>query len=213
MAPLFVSWDCTVGEMRGHGGFPRRQCLIAAIQAQAEGKAHRATDVAAGHRVMSQGIGAVAMVVMPVHIVEQTPHLCAQGSIDDDTRVASSTAMGFGLLEPEADAATMDRILPPRRLREETGAVRWVGTVEDSAGDLGQTLSGQDDQPRQIVPARPPLTPVLKQVAEDCGVVGHHRRRCNDRPFHAPPPRPGPYLQLGPSIAWGPWHGKSPHPR
>jgi hypothetical protein len=209
MAPLVGSWAVKGGAMLGHRGFPRGPGLIAARQAQAEGKPPRAPDVEAGHRVRRQGLGAVALVVMPGHVVAQTPHVCAQWRIDADTRVASSTAMRVGVLEHEADAAALERLRPPRRFREDAGEVRGVGTVAETAGDMGQTLMGQDHQPRPRVLERPTRPRVLNQVAADCGVVGHHRRRGHDRPFHDPPPRPGQCIQPGPSVAWGPWHGKS----
>jgi len=46
-----------------HEGCPLRDLLVAAIQPQIQGEAHRATDVEAGHRVMRQGVGALAVIV------------------------------------------------------------------------------------------------------------------------------------------------------
>ena len=61
--------DPQLRKLLGHRRFPLGQFLIAAIEAHAEGKAHRATDIKAGAWVMRQGVGAVAMLVMAVHMV------------------------------------------------------------------------------------------------------------------------------------------------
>ena len=41
--------------MLGHTGFPLGQFLIAVIQMQGQGKAHRADDIEAGDRIMGEG--------------------------------------------------------------------------------------------------------------------------------------------------------------
>jgi hypothetical protein len=52
IAPLGIGRDLEVGTMLRPTGFPLGQFLIAAIQAQAQGKAHRAADIQARDRVM-----------------------------------------------------------------------------------------------------------------------------------------------------------------
>ena len=86
---LFVGWPLELRNVCGHRSFPLGSCFIAAIQAQAQGEAHGATDREAGDRVMGQGIGAVAVVVMAVHMVKEASHMVTQRSIDDDERVTS----------------------------------------------------------------------------------------------------------------------------
>ena len=127
----------------------------------------------------------------------------------DDERLASATAMGFRLLEHEPDAAAIDRVLPPGGLRKKAGEIGFVGALQDAAGDIGQALIGQDDQPRQIVLEMPKLALVVKQVAEDRRVLGDHRSRRYNRQFHHTPPCPCQGLEPGPRVAWGSWHGKS----
>ena len=187
--------------MLGYCGVPLGQCLIAAIQTQAQGEAPRATDRAAGDRMVGQGIGAVAVVVVPVHVVKQTPHLFAQGIIHDHKRLAAALAMGFGLVEPEVDAAAIAFILAPGGLREEAREVGLVGALKDAAGDIGHAFVGQDDQPGQIVLEMPKLALVVKQVAEDRRMVGDHRRWCNNRQFHHAPPCPCRPMRPGPRVA------------
>ena len=116
---LFLARDLHVRNMLGHRGFPLGQFLIAAIQAQAQGKAHGPTDIQAGDRVMGQGIGAIAVVVVPVHVVEETAHMFTQGIVNRDDRLASALARGCGRLPPEPDAASLDCGLPPGRRRAE----------------------------------------------------------------------------------------------
>ena len=43
-------------------------------------------------RIVRERIGVVAMVVMAVHIVEETPHMLTQGVIEDQERVSLRTA-------------------------------------------------------------------------------------------------------------------------
>ncbi len=56
---------------------PRRPLgalFIASRQPEVHGKTHRPTDVRAGHRIVRERRGVVALVVMAVDIVEETPH-------------------------------------------------------------------------------------------------------------------------------------------
>jgi hypothetical protein len=66
--------------MLGPRGVPRGPRLIAALQAQAPKATPRAPDREARDGVMGQGVGAVAGVVVPVHMVNEAPHVCAQGT-------------------------------------------------------------------------------------------------------------------------------------
>ena len=93
--------------MLGHRGLPLGQLLIAAIEAQAQGETHRAADREARDGIMGQGIGPVAVVVVPVHVVKQAPHVFAQGIVKHHQRFAAAMPMGFRLLEHAAE---------PRRL-------------------------------------------------------------------------------------------------
>ena len=68
--------------------------------------------------------------------------MLAESIINDHERLGSATAMGLGLLEHEADAAAIDRVLPPGGLREKAREVRFVGAVEDATGGSGHALVG-----------------------------------------------------------------------
>jgi hypothetical protein len=63
--------DREVGNMLGHIGVPLGQFLIAAIEAQAQGEADWTTYRHPRDRVMSQGKGAITVVIVPVHVVEE----------------------------------------------------------------------------------------------------------------------------------------------
>jgi hypothetical protein len=117
--------------------------------------------------------------------------------------------MGLGLLQHEAEATPIDGILPPRSLGEKAGEVGCVGTLQDTAGDIGHALMGEDDQPGQIGLEMAKLAQVLTQVAEDRRMLGDHRSRLNDGQFHRTPPYPGQGIQAGPKVAWGFRYGKS----
>ena len=66
--------------------------FIASIQPEIDGKAYRTTEVMAGHRIVGQRIGAVAVVVMAVHVVKETAHMFAQGVIEYEGCVGLRTA-------------------------------------------------------------------------------------------------------------------------
>jgi hypothetical protein len=106
---------------------------------------------------MRQGIGAVAMVIVVIDIVKETPYVFAPRIIDGQERLPAATAMGLGLLPHEAEATPIDGVLPPRRLREEAREVGVVGALQDAAGDIGQALIGEDDQAGQIMLEMPKL--------------------------------------------------------
>jgi hypothetical protein len=102
-----------VGNMGGPRGCPRGPLRSAARQAQAPRETHRATARAARDGVMGQGGGAVAGVVVAVHLVQETPHVCAQGISTHDQRFAAAMPMGCRLLAHGPEAAAMDRRLTP----------------------------------------------------------------------------------------------------
>jgi len=158
--------DLQVGNMRGHRAFPLREFLIAAIEAQAHGEADRTADREARDRIMGQGIGTVAMVIVAVDIVKEAPHVFAQRIIEGQERLASALAMGFRLVQHEADAPVIDRVLAPGGLGEKPREVGFIRTVEDAAGDIGHALIGQNDQASQIVLKMAKLALVLQQFPE-----------------------------------------------
>src|SRR2546427_3802470 len=83
--------------------------------------------------IMREGIGVVAMVVMAVHIVEETPHMLTQGIIEDQERVSLRTAYLLGLLEQIRDATVIDAVLEPWRFREEARQVGFVSALQHAA--------------------------------------------------------------------------------
>ena len=117
--------------------------------------------------MMRQGIGAVAVVVVPVHIVKEAPDMVAQSILQDEERLAAAMPMGGRLLEHEPQPAAIDRRLPPRGFCENAGQIGFIRTVQDAAGHMGHALIGQDAQPGQIVLKMSKLALVLKHVAED----------------------------------------------
>ena len=152
------------------------------------------------------------MMVVAVDIGEEAAHVCAQGLIDGQERFAAAPAMRLGRLQHEAEATPIDGVLPPRSLGEKAREVGVVGALQDAAGDIGHALMREDDQAGQIVLEMATLALVLTQVAEDRRVLGDHRSRLNNGPFHRTPPDPGQGIQAGPQVAWGSGYGKSPQP-
>jgi hypothetical protein len=61
----------------GHRGFPLREFLIPAIETQAPGEADWPTHRQVDDRVMGQGIGAITIVIVAVHIIKETAPMFA----------------------------------------------------------------------------------------------------------------------------------------
>ena len=134
--------------------------------------------------IMRERIGVVAMVIMAVHIVEETPHMLTQGIIKDQERVSLRTAYVLGLLEEIDEPTSIDTVLEPRRFREEAGQVGFVSTLQHTAGDVRQTFVVQDDQTCQVMLEMAKLAPILKEIAKDVRVGGHDGSRSYDGQLH-----------------------------
>jgi len=133
---------------------------------------------------MRERVGAIAVVVMAVDIVEQTAHVLAQGVIEDEERVSLQTAHGLRLLEQLHEPTVLDTVLEPRRLGEEAGQIGFVSAFQDTTGNIGQTFIVQDDQACQIILEMAKLAPMLKEIAKDVRVGGHNGSGSDDRKLH-----------------------------
>src|SRR2546428_5999322 len=110
---LFLCRNDTVGEVFMDERFPAGALFIASIQPEIDGKAYRATEVMAGHRIVGQRIGVVAVVVMAVHLVKETAHMLAQGVIEYQGCVRLPAADPLRLLEEIRDSTIVDLFLKP----------------------------------------------------------------------------------------------------
>ena len=181
---LFLCWHDPVGEVLMDERFPAGALFIASIQPEVDGKADRTTAIMAGHRTVGQWRGVVAVVVMAVHVVKETAHMLAQGVIEYQGCVGLRTADPFRLLEEIGDATIVDLLLKPGRFREEAGQVRFVSTLQDTAGDVGQAFVVQDDQARQLILAMVKLAPILAEVPEDVRMSSHQGSGSHDGKLH-----------------------------
>src|SRR5438445_4760612 len=134
--------------------------------------------------IMREGIGVVAMVVMAVHIVEETPHILTQRIIEHQEPVSPRTAYLLGLLEEIDEPTVIDAVLEPRRFREEAGQVGFVSTLDHTAGDVRQAFVVQDDQTCQVILEMLKLAPILKEVPEDICMSSHEGSGRYDRKLH-----------------------------
>jgi hypothetical protein len=187
-----------------------RQCLIAAIQAPAHGEAHGATDIQAGDRMVGHRIGAVTVVVVAVHVVNETPHVFPEGIINHHKRLAAALAMRCRLLEHEPDSTAIDFVLPPGGLGENAGEIRFVGPIQNTAGDMSQALVGQHAEPYEKMLEVPKLALVLAQIAKDRCVFRDDGSWGDKWPWHRTSPGLDQHFRSDPRGACGPWHGKSP---
>jgi hypothetical protein len=124
------------------------------------------------------------MIVMTVHIVEETAHMLAQGVIEDQECVGLRTASRLCLLEQILKATVIHAVLEPGRLGEEAGQDGFVCTLQDTTGHVGEAFVVQDDQSGDVILEMLKLAPILEEIAEDLGVSGHEGSRSYDRKLH-----------------------------
>src|SRR3989442_13831051 len=78
--PVFLrGGDRTVGKVFVDKGFPLGEFFIAPIQAEVQWKAHGAADIMTRDRIVGERVRVIAMLVMTVNIVKQTPYMLAEG--------------------------------------------------------------------------------------------------------------------------------------
>ena len=116
---LLLRRDGAVGKVFVDKRFPAGDFFIATIHTEIHGKPHGATDIMARDRIVGEWICVIAMIVMTGDIVKQTPHMLAQGIIENQDGVSFRTTNRFCLLEQILDATVIDVVLEPRRFREE----------------------------------------------------------------------------------------------
>src|SRR4030095_14820613 len=153
-------------------------------QSEVHGQTDRTTDIMTGDGIVREGIGSVAMVIMAVHIVEQTADMLTQGVIKDQSSVSLWTAYRLCLLEQIGEPTVIDAVLEPRRFREEAGQVGFVRTLKHTAGNVRQTFVVQDDQTSQVMLEMAKLAPILKEIAKDIRVGSHDGCRSYDGKLH-----------------------------
>ena len=66
----------------------------------------------------------------------------------------------------------------------EAGEVGFVGALQHTAGDVGQTFIVQDDQTCQVILEVVKLAPILKEIAKDVRVGGHDGSRSYHGQLH-----------------------------
>src|SRR5439155_24229730 len=137
-----------------------------------------------GDRVVCEGIGVIAVIVVAIDIVEETPHVLTQGIIEDQQRVRLRTAYLLGLLQQIRNATVVYTIVQPWRCGEEAGEVSFVSTLEHTAGDVRQAFVVQGNQTCQVILEMLKLAPILKEVPEDIGMRGHEGSGSHDRQLH-----------------------------
>src|SRR3989442_5048195 len=112
---LFLGRNHTLRHVFVDERFPVSELFIAPIQPEIHRKTDGATHIMTGDRIVREGIGVVAMVVMAVHIVKETPHMLTQRVIEDQEPLSLRTAHRFRLLEQILDATVIYTVLVPPR--------------------------------------------------------------------------------------------------
>jgi hypothetical protein len=164
--------------------FPLGALFIAPIYPEVYRKTDGATHIMTGDRVVCEGIGVIAVIVMAIDIVEETPHVLTQGIIEDQQRVSLRTAYLLGLLKQILNATVVYTIVKPWRFGEEAGEVRFVSTLEHTAGDVRQAFVVKGNQTCQVMLEMLKLAPILKEVPEDISMRGHKGSGSHDRQLH-----------------------------
>ena len=124
------------------------------------------------------------MVIMMVHIVEETAYMLAQGVIEDQYGVSLRATSRLRLLEQIFEPTVIHAVLEPGRLREEAGQVGFVHALQHTAGHVREAFVVQDNQTRQVILEMLKLTPILEEVSEDIGMSGHEGGRSHYRKLH-----------------------------
>ena len=173
-----------IGEMCVDKGFPAGEVCITPIQAEVQWKAHGAADIRTRDRMVGERIRGIAMIVMPVDIVEPTPHMLAQGISENQDGVGFRTTDRLRLLEQILDAPVIDAVLEPWRFREEARQVGFVSTLDHTAGDVRQACVIQDAQACSVMLEMLQLAPILKEIAKEVRVGSHDGSRSDDGKLH-----------------------------
>ncbi len=183
--PLLLGlWDGAGGKGFLDKRVPRGECVIASRQPEVHGKTYGATDVRTGDRMVRARIRVVALVVMAIHLGEQTAHMLAQGVIEDQRSVGLRTADRFRLLEQRRDPTVIDTVLEPRGVREKAGQIGFVSAFQHTAGAIGQTVVVQNDQACQVMLEMAKLAPILTEIAKDVRMGGHDGSGSDDGKLH-----------------------------
>src|SRR5207245_3800738 len=98
---------------------PASERFVAPVHPEVHGKTDRATDIMTRDGIVREGIGGVAMVIVVVHIVEQTADMLAQGVIKDQGRVSLRPAYCLRLLEQIGEPTVIDVRSEERRVGKE----------------------------------------------------------------------------------------------
>ena len=166
--------------------FPAGARFLAPRHPEVDRKTDRATALMTRHRIMGERRGVIAMMVMAIHRVEQTPDMLTQGVIQDQCRVSLRTPYRLRLLEQRREPPVIDLLLEPRRCREKTGQGGFVGTLSDTASSLGEACVVQDNQACQILLEMAQLAPMLTEIAKDVRMGGHDGSGSYDGKLHEP---------------------------
>ena len=158
--------------------------FIAPIHTEVHGKPYGTTDLMTRDGMVRERRRLVAMSVMAIDVVDQTAHLLAQGVSEDQRGVGLRAAHRFRLLERIREPTVIDAVLEPRRFSEEAGEGGFVGALQHTAGDVGQTFIVQDDQTCQVILEVVKLAPILKEIAKDVRVGGHDGSRSYNGKLH-----------------------------
>jgi len=184
-SPFFLGrWDGAVRKVLLDKRLPLGDFFIAPIHPEVHGKTSGATAIMTRDGIVCERIRLVAMIVMAIDIVEQTAYMLAQGVIEDQRGIGLRATDHFRLLEQILEPTVIDAVLEPRRFREEAGEVGFVGALQHTAGDVGQTFLVQDDQTCQVILEVLKLASILKELPKDVGVGSHDRRGSHDRQLH-----------------------------
>jgi len=143
---LLLGRDRTVGKVCVDKRFPAGECFLAARQLEIHRKTYGTTDIMTRDRIVCEGIRVVTMVVMTVHIVEETPHMFTQGTIEDQEPVCLRTAYLRGVLEQIRDATVIDAVLEPRCCGEEARQVGFVSALQHAARHVREAVIIEDDE-------------------------------------------------------------------
>ena len=181
---LLLRRDRTIGDVFADKRFPAGELFVAPGYPEVHGKTDRATAIMTRDRVVREGIGGVAMVIVAIHIVKQTADMLAQGVIKDQGRVSLRPMDCLRLLEQRGEPTVIDLVLEPRRVGEEAGEIGFVSAFQHTARSIGEAFVVQDHQTCQGMLEMVKLAPILEEISADTRMSGHEGSGGHDRKLY-----------------------------
>jgi hypothetical protein len=110
---LLLSWNRFGRKVLLHEVRPLGRLFIAPIETSIDGKAHSTAHIVTGDQIVGERITVLAMIVVAIHIFEQTAHMFTKRVINDQDRVSRLKPMRSRGFHHVLDTTFVDLLLLP----------------------------------------------------------------------------------------------------